>query len=178
VKPYEEIEGWFDHLSTYDFLLNTIPENGVFVEIGAWLGRSSAYLCDQATNQNIVIVDTWLGSVEERQSTHILATQTDIYKMFVDNMGARKYKAIRSTSKEASEQFQDNSVDVVFIDGDHSYAAVHEDITSWMPKVKPGGYIAGHDYHPHWHGVVRAVNELVPQFTVDGQCWIHQKPVT
>ena len=49
----------------------------------------------------------------------------------------------------------------MFIDADHSYTGMIQDIQSWLPKIKSGGYLAGHDYD--WPGVLQAVTELLPQ---------------
>jgi len=124
MKTHKQIDGWFNHQAAYDFLLSQVPEGGTFVELGAWLGKSSAYLCDKATHQNITIVDTWKGSPNELTTTHKLATEVDIYDLFVENMGERKYKAIRATSKAAARKFKSESLDVVFIDLTHTYEAV------------------------------------------------------
>lgn len=53
----------------------------------------------------------------------------------------------------------DGWADFVFIDAGHSYRAVQSDIAHWLPKVKPGGWFGGHDYHPKFPGVIRAVDE-------------------
>ena len=58
----------------------------------------------------------------------------------------------------ASTQFDDASIDAIYIDGDHRYEAVKNDIKAWLPKVKPGGIVAGHDYG--WDGVKKAVDEI------------------
>ena len=68
------------------------------------------------------------------------------------------------TSKEAAKKFESKSLDLVFIDANHTYEAVKEDIALWLPKVRLGGVICGHDYHrtgniPH-NGVKRAVDEV------------------
>ena len=178
MKAWNEIQGWFNYNDVFDFLLSTVPDNGIFVEGGAWLGSSSAYLCDKAQNRvNIFIVDTWQGSPDELTTYHRLATQTDIYNIFLDNMGDRKYTAIRKPSVEASKDFEDNSCDVVYIDMQHTYDAVIQDLKHWYPKVKVGGYIAGHDAnHP---GVNQAINEFFGnQYNITGQCgccWIVRK---
>lgn len=79
MKTYTKIDGWFSHTKTYDFLLSTIPDNGVFVECGAWLGKSSAYLCDSAQNRiKVFIVDSWQGSDDEINTNQKLAQNTDI----------------------------------------------------------------------------------------------------
>ena len=175
MKNSKDIDGWFNHHAAYDYLIHNMPQDGTFVELGAWLGKSSAYLCDTATYQEIIIVDTWKGSLNELTTTHKLATEVDIYKVFVQNMGTRKYKAIKATSKAISKKFANESLDVVFIDLNHTYEAIKEDIRLWLPKVKKGGYLAGDDYHEHWKGVIQAVDELLPRATFIDDCWIYQK---
>jgi predicted O-methyltransferase YrrM len=175
MKSYQEIDGWFNHEAAYDYLISQMPEGGTFVELGAWLGKSSAYLCDKATGKQITIVDTWKGSPNELTTTHALATQVDIYQMFKANMAERNYKSIKATSKTASKKFADESLDVVFIDLTHTYEAVKEDIALWLPKVKKGGILAGDDYHENWPGVIQAVDELLYGRAFIGDCWIYHK---
>jgi predicted O-methyltransferase YrrM len=175
MKSTKEIQGWFNHQAAYDYLLANMPKDGTFVELGAWLGKSSSYLCDKATGQDIIIVDTWKGSPNELTTAHKLATEQDIYELFVENMGERKYKAIKATSKAAARKFKEESLDVVFIDLTHTYEAVKEDIKLWLPKVKKGGYIAGDDYHENWKGVIQAVDELLQHAKFIDDCWIYQK---
>jgi len=68
-------------------------------------------------------------------------------------------------SREAASLVADESLDFVFLDANHSYEYTREDIGLWMPKVRPGGLLAGHDYgNPHnsaW-GITRAVDEAFP----------------
>ena len=175
MKNYKDIQGWFDYENVFDFLLNSMPQDGVFVECGAWLGKSSAYLCDKATTQNIYIVDSWKGSPDELSTFHKLATQVDIYEIFLENMGNRKFTPIRMLSVDAVNEFEDESIDVAFIDMSHDYDNVKQDIEIWYPKVKHGGYIAGHDYQHGWPGVVRAVNEFFSKVDNMSGCWVHQK---
>lgn len=175
MKTTSQIDGWFNHQAAYDYLLANMPKDGTFVELGAWLGKSSSYLCDKATGQDIIIVDTWKGSPNELTTTHKLATKQDIYPLFLENMGDRKYTAIKATSKAAARKFKAESLDVVFIDLTHTYEAVKEDIKLWLPKVKKGGYIAGDDYHENWKGVIQAVDELLPHATFIDDCWLYKK---
>jgi len=180
MKKHNEIQGWFNYPNAYDFLVSKVPDNGIFVECGAWLGSSSSYLCDIAKDRiNVFIVDSWRGSENELTTNHKLATQTDIYKIFLDNMGERKFTPIRKHSLEAVEDFEDESCDVVYIDMDHRYEAVKNDIKHWISKVKTGGYIAGHDYAPYAkESVVKAVDDFFGENNVtvmDGNSWIHHK---
>jgi hypothetical protein len=77
---------------------------------------------------------------------------------------------IKSISWEAANLFEDNSVDFVFIDADHSYESVKKDIKNWLPKIKKNGIIAGHDFHAE--SVSSAVNELIADVqTAKGSVW-------
>ncbi len=60
-----------------------------------------------------------------------------------------------------SHHFSNESVDCVFIDGDHSYEGAKADINTWVPKVKPGGSLLFDDYSGHFPGVIRAVDQFV-----------------
>jgi hypothetical protein len=178
MKQHYEIQGWFNYQQTYNFLASKILDGGIFVECGAWLGCSSSYLCDLVKDRiKVYIVDTWKGSPDELTTTHKLATMTDIYNIFLENMGTRNFIPLRMDSCEAALTFEDNSCDVVYIDMTHTYEAVKKDIDCWLPKVKDGGYIAGHDYDSFATGVIRAVDERFGNNIkiMDGNCWIVQK---
>ena len=175
MKTYEDIQGWFNHMITYDYLIEQCPEGGTMVELGAWLGKSSSYLVDKSVNRNVIIIDSWKGSPNELTTTHKFATEVDIYEVFKQNMGERTYKSIRGLSSEAVSQFEDESLDVVFIDLTHTYESVKENINLWLPKVKSGGILSGHDYEDSWPGVVKAVDEMLPKRTIMENCWIFRK---
>jgi len=76
------------------------------------------------------------------------------------------YEFIDEYSVEAAQQFDDESLDFVYIDGDHSYGAVMDDIEVWIKKVKPGGILAGDDYirserDKRFYDVITAVDDYV-----------------
>ncbi len=72
----------------------------------------------------------------------------------------------RADSVEVARDFADGSLDLVFLDADHSYPGIKRDIAAWLPKVRRGGWLGGHDYHNsgdprhHFEGVDRAVDEF------------------
>jgi len=73
---------------------------------------------------------------------------------------------LRMFSLEAAPLFDNASLDFVFIDGDHSYEGAHGDISAWAAKVKPGGWLCGHDYknaEMPFPGVDRAVDEWIAE---------------
>jgi GR25 family glycosyltransferase involved in LPS biosynthesis len=83
-------------------------------------------------------------------------------------------------SLDAVSRFDDHSLDFVFIDASHEYEDVKADIIAWLPKIKPGGILAGHDYYigdfDYYPGVKQAVNEEFSEFEAKYNCWIFQVP--
>ena len=72
----------------------------------------------------------------------------------------------------AAATYPDQSLDFVFLDADHDYESVKADIAAWLPKVKPGGILAGHDYMCGWPGVDRAVAEAFNAVTFQDNSWM------
>lgn len=98
-----------------------------------------------------------------------------LYELFLSNIESVKQviTPIRMASVDAAKTYSDESLDVVFIDAGHSYEAVKADILAWYPKVKRGGYIAGHDY-PH-EPVKCAVHDTLIDILDTEFCWVHHK---
>ena len=91
-----------------------------------------------------------------------------LFNHFVDNMKPVEgyYNAVKNYSIEAAKLYENESLDFVFIDAAHDYENVKADIIAWLPKVKQGGWIGGHDYT--WsEGVRQACRELVPGHVPD-----------
>ena len=87
------------------------------------------------------------------------------------------------TSVEAAKQYEDNSLFFVFIDGSHLYESVKEDIQAWLPKVKSGCFIGGHDIDQteEFNGVRKAVDEVlgpgnVKIYNKGWASWLYCKP--
>jgi len=93
--------------------------------------------------------------------------QEEYYKLAkaVTSFAQDRAKIIRKPSNEAAKEIEDNFLDLVFIDADHSYEGCKRDIEAYYGKVKPGGIIAGHDYaNNEWKFgpmVKRAVDEFI-----------------
>ena len=169
-------EDWFNSPNVYKMLVENCRDDGKIVELGAWKGRSSAFLVVEAYNKSqkieVHIVDTWGGNPIDGSQDQ----SADAYSKFTSNMALLSipYQAHRMTTNEAAGLFKDESLDSVFIDADHSYEAVKMDIQNWMPKVCKGGILAGHDYTSAWPGVIKAVNEIFPEAQKIESCWVKQ----
>lgn len=117
---------------------------GVGVEIGVYKGDYSEILCEAGLK--IYSIDPWMAYPEY----HGLRSDQARFERNFERAKRRlrKYDCtiIRKTSMEAVKDFKDKSMDFVYIDGNHDFMHVTEDIWEWSKKVKPGGIIAGHDY--------------------------------
>ena len=186
-KKYEEIQGWFCSCQANLFadFIKECDEGANIVEIGTWLGKSTRFMAqlikDSGKKINYWVIDTFKGSPEEKIHADIIkeiSKDGSIRKAFDKNMvGLKRYmKVIESDSVKAASQFKDESLDLVFIDGDHSMNAVIEDILAYYHKLKTGGIMAGDDYHPTW-GVYPAVNNLIGSLNLEiyGQVWRTKK---
>jgi SAM-dependent methyltransferase len=157
---YQRLPGYFTFQDFYKWLAHEFP-SGHGVEVGSFAGRSAAFLAVELHNNagvptpRLDLVDAFVpiyipgytpGPAQVRADlapvAHIIG---DIHQ---------------SLSWDAAEKYTDGSLDFVYIDADHHYAAVKRDITAWLPKVRPGGIIAGHDFcnFPDF-GVIKAVLE-------------------
>jgi len=63
------------------------------------------------------------------------------------------------TSEEAAKEFEDQSLDMGFLDANHTYESAKQDIKLWTPKVKIGGLFVFHDYGGRYRGIMKAVNK-------------------
>jgi hypothetical protein len=183
---YQNISGWFDYENIYSNMVAKAPNTAHFVEMGSWKGKSSAFMATEIIRSQKQIkfdcVDTWQGS-PEHQAGGAFADENVIsgtlFQEFLKNMLPvhMNYQAVQLSSVQAAALYEDASLDFVFLDGDHSYAAVHKDICAWRPKVKQGGFLGGHDYGPPglFPGVAQAVHELCDNFVpVAPHSWIMQ----
>ena len=149
-----------------------------YVEIGVRKGQLAAQMFTNVPSlKEAYLVDPWSKEFLDRRDEartpakkRIFAPepqeQTDaIYYGVCRNAAkaALKYQlrisVLRMTSMEAAKVVPDSSLDMVFIDGFHTYEAVVEDIREWKPKLKDGGILVGDDFNRHYPGVVKAVQE-------------------
>jgi len=169
-----EGEDWFTYPNLYNQIVAAAPNKAHFVEVGVWKGRSAAFMAVEIINSGKIIqfdlVDTWGGSIEHQP------LQEDVFEVFNKNIApVSSYVNIkRMESTLAALNYEDNSLDFVFIDAAHDYENVKADIKAWLPKVKSGGYLAGHDY-PTWEGVTMAVNEIFGSENIESNesCWLY-----
>ena len=134
--------GWLK--PAYKYIKDNLGNDLVGVEVGIAQGYGTEYVLDGLSLKKFYMIDPYIPY--EFNDTSI----EDFNKMYDDTR--HKFAMygnavlIRTTSEEASKQFEDGSLDFVYIDGNHLYPAVKKDIDIWWPKVRAGGVMGGHDY--------------------------------
>ena len=155
--------------------LNTIPAD-YEVEFGRYYAMPASEFLPLENNsiKKIYSIDPWQGGYSNRDPA-ALSDMKAVEAKFDRQAGYNdKVEKMKMTSLDASQLFSDGSLDIVYIDGDHSYEAVKTDVISWKLKVKNGGLLCGHDYC--FGKVVRALNEVmerVPDQTFADNSWLY-----
>jgi predicted O-methyltransferase YrrM len=134
-------------------------------ELGVKEGRFTEYMLRRFPELHMIAVDLW----EERHSIDREGFETykgwNFDSILVEfNRRTEPYadrlSVLRCDTCAAAREFEDGTFDFVFIDAEHTYEGVRGDIQAWLPKLRPGGLLSGHDYCKAFPGVRRAVDEL------------------
>ena len=133
-----------------------VTSDTVMVEIGSFSGVSSELFALHCKEINCVDLCDPYWEIADTQKIEFAEFAFDKMIASYPNINKVKYSSV-----EAAKQVKDESLDFVYIDAAHDYNSVYEDIVTWLPKVKKGGYIGGHDYRYDPNiGVYQAVNNI------------------
>lgn len=141
-------------------LLRKLPRGGRAMECGVDEGKFSRQILEIAQPEELILVDLW--STNRFNESKLQQIQQE----FSSELSSGQVRIERMTSVQALRQVPDGSLDWVYIDTDHSYATTREELHLAAQKVKPDGYICGHDYAVgFWgsyirYGVIEAVNRF------------------
>jgi hypothetical protein len=152
---------WWDPLNCHQItgligminsILKTKPEIPTLVEIGSHLGESTTIFLAYEQIKKMYCVDPW--------------NQNPIYEKTFDTrlqpfIQSKKCLKLKEFSQQAAEKFSNNSIDMVYIDGNHEYEHVKFDIDTWYKKIIPNGILSGHDYTSAHPGTKLAINEFI-----------------
>lgn len=153
-------------------ILNLMPEKAVVAEIGVLGGDFSESIIAKTKPNQLYLIDSfngndWASNDPKRFNS---STNLDFIKKRFQNLINKKTVHLKQgISWEVLSQFEDNSFDWIYIDGDHRYIGVSNDLKQAKRVIKPDGYIVVNDYifYSHWenqnYGVIHAVNELCVQ---------------
>jgi hypothetical protein len=167
-------------------LINSLNLDGSGIEIGVNCGDYSEILLKTSKLKKIYLLDLW-EQLPKEQYTDITNTsqneQNNKYNMVIEKMKSygERVQIIRKDCSIAFNDFGDSFFDFIYIDANHKYEYVKQDIDNWYPKLKNGGLFSGHDYLDGKigrtvFGVKRAVDEFcklinkTPIITIDSPC--------
>ncbi|MHB8531974.1 MAG: class I SAM-dependent methyltransferase [Solirubrobacteraceae bacterium] len=160
-------------------MLLALPERAVCAEIGTWKGDFAAVILEHRRPEKLYLVDPWEHRAEgdyadasyggrlEGGQQALDAMHDSVASRFAAGVASGQVEIVRRRSTDAAATMPDESLDWVYIDGDHSYEGVKGDLEAYFRTVKPGGVLAGDDYGHvgSWFGdgVKRAVEEFAPR---------------
>lgn len=171
VSPYTGVPGWESDAEEdlLSFYASQVPEKGRIVELGAEYGRSSAaFLSNSSETVDLISVDLF-------PTNHpVVGDLKDVYEANLHEVGffvSDRFTPWRSSSHDAAFEAShwESEIDLLFIDADHSYLAVKQDIEDWTPKVKSNGVVMFHDVavgpdsHPLHFDVLKAIEDALPK---------------
>ncbi|MCA9688324.1 MAG: class I SAM-dependent methyltransferase [Myxococcales bacterium] len=166
-------EGWFrpeEGLAYRELAARALADpdaRGAIVEVGSWLGRSCSYVAGacRLRGARLVCVDHYAGSSDRFDAgyrDHLAQARAAgrdpaaELRAHLEALGVLAELRVED-SLAAAADFAPGSVDLAFLDASHDRAAVAADIEAWLPALRPGGVLAGHDFAPAHAGVVEAV---------------------
>lgn len=158
-------------------LVQHVPKNSVGLEIGVHEGDFSQQLLRAAQPRELHLIDPWLYIPDEVYERSWFGTNAGsqaamdqryetVQKRFAPQIASGQVTIYRALSHDVVNTFDDHFFDWIYIDGDHTYDAVRQDLQDYYPKIKRGGLLMGDDYGiPGWWeaGVTRAVDEFVAE---------------
>jgi len=146
------------------------------IEIGSYMGESTMMFASIGLFKTIHSIDPHQGTEEFNELFGY--SWGDVEKEY--KLNTRHFDNIihhKDFSYNVVDKFEDNSIDFIYIDAEHTYESVKKDLELYLPKLKVGGVIGGHDYmSDFWPGVCRAVEEVVgtPTQLFQDSSWIKQ----
>lgn len=135
----------------------------VGAEIGVERALYSKILCETIQGLTLYGVDPWMAYRGYRE--HVSQSKlNNFYEEVIKRMKPYDFRIFRAFSEEAYKYFDNNSLDFVYIDGNHNFLNATQDIAFWSPKVKVGGIVSGHDYRRDPKKNFNDVKDVVPAY--------------
>jgi len=175
ILPYVSIDGWLtvdEAIALYELARSLPHERPLAVEIGCWQGKSSVCIARGIARKNtprLCCIDPFDASGDAASTAEYSARADDVggelrgtFEANLREAGLREIVDIRQGLSHEQVQGWREPIDLLFLDGDHTHAAVQRDFRDWSPHVRPGGYLVMHDVvHPVHTGPRRVVDEEI-----------------
>lgn len=166
---------------TRDEMIASIPKGGLMAELGVFKGEFSVKIDEICQPDELILIDSWTGerlysgNVDGNHRNGVRQYYTGEELYYLTEMNIKECRGIVTMLKANTDvlrAFTDNIFDMIYIDADHSYEGVLNDLINAYHKIKNGGYIMGHDYEHNMHktnnsysfGVKKAVDEFCREY--------------
>lgn len=187
ILPYASINGWLtvdEAITLFELAKNLDGEAPRALEIGSWQGKSTVCIAQGLRDKpgaQLTCIDPFDASGDDESKDAYDGRADDLggplRRAFEDNLKGADVRDLVDVCVGFSHDHVDHvneSLDLLFLDGDHSYDAIRRDFEDWSSKLKPGGYLAMHDVvHPVHEGPRRVVDELIK----NDPAWTEQRYV-
>lgn len=144
------------------------------IEIGTYMGESTMMIACTGLFSTTYVIDPHDG--DEEFNKEMKYTWDEVKEEYrINTRHFDNITLISDYSFNVINMFEDNSIDFIYIDANHSYEAVKRDLELYYPKLKPDGVIGGHDFNDRWPGIEKAVTEVVgkPTKVFEDDSWIY-----
>ncbi len=142
------------------WLRSVMPKGFSMAEVGCYAGESTVAFAMIAGN--VYAIDPWKNGYDDDDLSSSIFPMELVEASFAHRIqGFHNIYPVVATSERAALETQDGSLDVVYLDAIHKLGPMRDDINRWLPKIKKGGYIAGHDFCGYWGEVVDAILETI-----------------
>lgn len=139
-------------------------------EIGVHRGLYSEVLCKANPNLELLCIDPWnrCPGISRHRAPMLFAEATERLVPYNTTL-------IRKTSIEAAQDIPDESLDFVYIDARHEFDFVMMDLIHWVPKVRPGGIVSGHDLsYVHHRHLILAIETYIQAHGIHPWYMLHR----
>jgi hypothetical protein len=184
ITDKNQIPGWFNFSGAYDHALSISNDGDIWLEIGSFLGRSTAYAASLIKNSGkkikLYCVDPWISPQLDDDKLCEYITNENFYQLF--EKGLKDLELfdyiipIKKTSEEAYNELKNKKFKFILVDGLHDYEHAKYDISTYKNLITDDGSIAGDDYG--FSGVEKTVKEeFGNNYTLHGgwPYWLHKK---
>lgn len=191
IADYQKIDGWLSEneaLGLYS-IAKKLPNESIVVEIGSWQGKSTFCISKGLKSGKLYAIDpfnkdagTDIGTQQDYDNKIVENSLLDNFKKNMSDLNVDDKIVIKKGySYDFYEDF--DSIDFLFIDGDHSIKGCKLDFDLYANKIKPGGFIALHDFYPNRPelGPTYVINEIIKKsvdfsfYNIYDSLWVGKK---
>jgi hypothetical protein len=142
----EKLRSYPQQKKDLEILISKIERNNlVLIEIGSYMGESMEIFADSGLFSKIICIDPWTNGYDFEDLSSLDCEDAELH--FDERKSKYDFvEKIKNKNENVVSMFENESIDIIYIDGNHQPSEVKRDILNWLPKIKKDGIISGHDW--------------------------------